>query len=76
MAQDLLADYLEHHVEVSLSSCMQGQRTTEEGILQDCSSSGLILEQDDGILAFIPMSMVRAMRIKPKPTLWQRLTGS
>jgi len=76
MAQDLLSDYLEHQVEVSLSSSMQGQRASEEGILKDCSNSGILLEQDDGVLAFIPMPMVRAMRIKPKPTFWQRLTGS
>lgn len=76
MAQDILNDYLEHEVEIALAQANPGQRATEDGILKDCSPSGLLLEQDGGILAFIPMKMVRSMRIKPKPTLWQRLTGS
>lgn len=76
LALDLLSDYLEHAVEVSLAAQNHGQRSSEEGTLLDCSDSGLILEQDDGILTFIPLAMIRSVRIKPKPTLWQRITGS
>jgi hypothetical protein len=76
MEHELLTDYLEREVEVFLVPSPAGLPATEEGKLFDCGPSGVILEQDGGAHLFIPMAAVRSIRIQPKPTLWQRLTGT
>jgi hypothetical protein len=76
MEHELLAQYLEHRVTIHLIATPSGQTGTEEGLLRECSSSGIIMEQDDHVLVYIPMKAVRSVRIHPNPTLWQRLTGT
>jgi hypothetical protein len=78
MEDDLLEEFLHRDVRVQFAPGMigTGMPPHEEGILYDYSASGILLEQQDGSLVYIPYSSLRLVQIKPKPTLWQRLTGT
>jgi hypothetical protein len=78
MEDDLLEEYLHREVLIQFAPGMigTGMPPHEEGILCDYSASGILLEQRNGSLVYIPYSSVRLVQIKPKPTFWQRLTGT
>ncbi len=75
---DILEECLDREVLVHYAPTMigAGTSTCEEGKLQLYSHSGVLLEQEDGLTAYIPYSSIRMIQIKPKPSFWQRLTGS
>ncbi len=75
MNREVLDDYLDRSIMVFFHDD-QKIPPCEEGILQDFSSSGILLEREDEALLFIPFSSIRMLQIKPKPTLWQKLTGT
>jgi hypothetical protein len=78
MEDDILDEYLGRDVLVHYAPAMVTTKTAawEEGKLQTYSQSGVLLEQEDGMVAYIPISSIRMMQIQPKPSFWQRLTGS
>jgi len=47
-----------------------------DGKLYDYSPGGILLEEEDGSLDYIPLSAIRLVQIRPKPGFWARLTGS
>ncbi|GAA4716295.1 hypothetical protein [Brevibacillus fulvus] len=75
--EDLLAEYLEYEVNVYLlpSVVSPHGEPYEFGQLTACSRTGVVLQQDR-LLTYIPFSSIQKIEIKPKPTLWERLTGS
>jgi len=78
LEDDILDEFLDRDVRVHYAPAMAGAGVPhfEEGKLQTCSRSGVLLEQDDGLIAYIPYSSIRMIQIRPKPSFWQRLTGS
>jgi len=72
----MLDAYLDREVAVHFLGQPPSPVPLENGILRECSHAGLILEQDGEIHVFIPMTSVRKVEIKPKPSFWKRLTGS
>jgi hypothetical protein len=78
MYDDLLDKYLDRDVVVFFTPAMVSPATPayEEGRLHTYSSSGILLEQGNGNMLFIPAGAIRMIEIKPKPSFWDRLTGS
>jgi hypothetical protein len=78
MNDDLLDTYLDRDVTVFFTPAMVSASTPayEEGRLHTYSSSGILLEQEKGNMLFIPAGAIRMVEIKPKPTFWEKLTGS
>lgn len=76
--EELLAEYLGRHVAVHFAPAFVSPSCAafEEGKLQDYSVSGILLEQERDHLLYIPAAAVRMVQIKPRPTLWERLTGT
>jgi hypothetical protein len=78
LENDILEEYLDRDVLVHYAPLMVGAGAPayEAGKLQSYSRSGVLLEQEDGMVAYIPYTSIRMLQIKPKPSFWQRLTGS
>lgn len=78
METDMLREYLSRPVIVQFALHMVASpdHEFEEGQLMSFDSTGILLEQSDAMLLYIPMGCIRSMRIKPAPSFWQRLTGA
>lgn len=78
MDDGILEEYLDRYVRIHFAPGMIGQGLSAyaEGKLYDYSPNGILIEERDGSLDYIPFSAVRLVQIKPKPGLWERLTGS
>ncbi|WNC12628.1 hypothetical protein [Brevibacillus brevis] len=78
MDDGMLEEYLDRPVRVQFAPGMIGPGLAAyvEGKLYDYGPNGILLEEGDGSLNYIPLSAVRLVQIKPKPGLWERLTGS
>lgn len=78
MDDGILEDYLDRTVRIHFAPSLNGPGLSPyvQGKLQDYSPNGILLEESNGSLAYIPFSSVRLVQIKPKPGLWERLTGS
>ncbi len=74
MPDDLLDEYLDRPVVVRFTPAASPNGKTE-GVLRDYSPAGLLLEQEDDTLVFIPYAAIRMVEMKPRPSFWQRLTG-
>ncbi|WP_068791690.1 hypothetical protein [Brevibacillus laterosporus] len=77
MTSELLEEYLDHvvivHYQLSNASNTLPAHHTEEGLLYDFDSAGILLCQKN--LCYIPFHSIQKIEIKARPTLWQRLTG-
>lgn len=75
MNGEVLADYLDHPLEIYFQD---NSKTPpyEEGVLKKFSSSGILIEADDGALLFIPFSSIQMLHFQPKLTWWQRAFSS
>ena len=77
METDMLDEYLGRPVEVRFTAQPAvREANSAEGLLTDYSALGILLEQEESLLTFIPMAAIRMIHIKAKPSFWQRLTGS
>jgi len=78
MDDGILEDYLDRNVRVHFAPVMIGSGLSPytEGKLYDYSTNGILLQESDGSLDYIPFASVRLIQIRPKPGLWERLTGS
>lgn len=77
MDDDLLEEYVNRDVLVYfIPISAAAAPITENGRLHMYSASGIVLEQEGHTLAYIPMSAIRMIHIKPEPTFWERLTGT
>ncbi|MGG1661499.1 hypothetical protein [Brevibacillus sp. NRS-1366] len=78
MDDGMLEDYLNRSVRVHFAPAMTGPGLSPyaEGKLYDYSPNGILLEERDGSLDYIPFAAVRLIQIRPKPGIWERLTGS
>ncbi|GED70316.1 hypothetical protein BRE01_40180 [Brevibacillus reuszeri] len=78
MDDGILEEYLDRTVRVHFTPAMIGSSLSPftEGKLYDYSPNGILLEERDGSLDYIPFTSVRLIQIRPKPGLWERLTGS
>lgn len=78
MEDSLLEEYLDRSVRVhfALDRIGPGLSADIDGKLYDYSENGILLEEADGTLDYIPLAAVRLVQIRPKPGLWERLTGS
>lgn len=78
MDDAMLEEYLDRSVRIHFAPDMIGQGLSAhiDGKLYDYSPNGILLEERDGSLNYVPFSAVRLVQIKPKPGLWERLTGS
>ncbi|WP_312115057.1 hypothetical protein [Brevibacillus reuszeri] len=78
MDDGILEEYLDRTVRVHFAPAMIGSGLSPftEGKLYDYSPNGILLEERDGSLDYIPFTSVRLIQIRPKPGLWERLTGS
>lgn len=76
MNEGMLEDYLDRDVRVHFAphDDFAGTSSFEEGRLYDYSEDGILLEMTDGSLAYIPISSIRMVTIKPKQGFWARLT--
>lgn len=75
---NLLEQYLDRPVRVHFAPEMTGPGLAPfvEGKLFDYNDNAIMLEEKDGSLAYIPVSAVRMVQIKPRTGLWERLIGS
>ncbi|MFD2371217.1 hypothetical protein ACFSO0_14940 [Brevibacillus sp. GCM10020057] len=78
MDEDILEEYLDRPVRIHFAPGMIGAGLAPclDGKLYDFGPSGILLEEADGSLDYIPLSAIRLVQIRPKPGLWARLTGS
>ncbi|MED4780627.1 hypothetical protein [Brevibacillus choshinensis] len=78
MDEEILEEFLDRPVRIHFAPDMIGPGLAPhvEGKLYDYSPTGILLEEADGSLDYIPLSSIRIVQIKPKPGLWERLTGS
>ncbi|HBZ80427.1 MULTISPECIES: hypothetical protein [Brevibacillus] len=78
MDDNLLEEYLDRPVRIHFSPDKVGPGLASyvDGKLYDYSVNGILIEERDGSLDYIPFSAVRLVQIKPKASLWERLTGS
>ncbi|GED28929.1 MULTISPECIES: hypothetical protein [Brevibacillus] len=78
MDDEMLEDYLDRAVRIHFAPGMIGAGLSPyvDGKLYDYNPSGILLEESDGSLDYIPFSSIRLVQIRPKPGLWARLTGS
>lgn len=75
---EMLEQYLDRLVRIHFAPGMIGPGLSPyvEGKLFDYNGDGIMVEEKDGSLAYIPFSAVRMVQIKPRAGLWERLTGS
>ncbi|WP_139492859.1 hypothetical protein [Brevibacillus dissolubilis] len=71
-----LEQFLNHTIIVYPASHLSSFRDEppEEGILHDFDPLGVYIEQET--IVFIPFTSIRKLEIEPKPSFWQRLTGT
>lgn len=77
MDDGIMEEYLDRLVRIHFAPDMigPGLPAYAEGKLFDYSPNGILIEEKDGSLDYIPFSAVRLVQIKPKASLWDRLTG-
>lgn len=76
MNREALEDYIDRPITVHFMERHKNYPAEKEGVLQDITAYGILLDEDHDTLLFIPYSSIRMVEIKPKPTLWQKLTGT
>jgi|GEM_PF-884269 len=76
MDSNVLKGYLDRTVCIQFLPSHAGQSQQTEGTLVDFCSSGILMEDDSGDEIFIPFAAIKMIRIKPKPTFWQKFTGA
>ena len=74
----ILENYLDRMVRIHFAPGMVGPGFSPcvEGKFHDYHRDGILVEEKDGSLAYIPLSAIRMVQIKPRAGLWERLTGS
>ncbi|MGC5327187.1 hypothetical protein [Brevibacillus sp. SYSU BS000544] len=76
MNQGVLEEYIDRPITIHFQDSRISPSPEMEGVLQNITAYGILLQDEEDTLLFIPYHSIRMFEIKPKPSFWQKLTGT